>query len=443
MLLCCEEGDPGVHTKNTWSISFFILCGYLFIYIERPWEVWPWLAPYRIERIYMLVAIGTFAILTFWRKNHFRFGAHPLWVAIFLGLHYALAPFAFLPDAALDQGFEYFKMVVFYLLIIWCISNELELRRFVQAYIVIVGIYMLHSFREYLAGRHFYRMGITRMIGVDQFANDPNAFAASLVFSLPFVWLVFKTENRRLVKWISLAYAGSALVCVMLTGSRSGFVTLVVFVLLVVGRARGWRLVLAFVLALLMGLAAWSIMPEEKRLRIETIWNPEVGPASAQQSAQGRMGGFKTGLRMFAKKPLTGIGVGDKNFIAYRTAFEDGSAHQAHNLAGELLGEMGVLGGFVFLAQIITSWRAAGLTRRRLSRNREEFLPCLAVACQQALVLLLISGLFGDNLYRTNWLWIGAWSFLGSRLSSEWDPSANSTEHSQSQSHPAFHPLEV
>jgi len=398
--------------KQSGGLMFALLCGYLFLYIERPWEIWAWLAPYRIERIYMLLTIAIFAV---WRGKQIRWGFHPFWVAIFLALHYALAPWAFSPSEALLQGFEYFKMAVFYFLVIWSIKDERQLRRLVQIYIAIMGCYMLHSFREYLAGRHWYRMGITRMIGVDQAANDPNAFAASLIFSLPFLLFVFRTEKRAAMKWIYAAYGALVLTCIVLTGSRSGFLTVTVFILIDQLWKKGKKKYVMLLVLALLGLLGWRLIPEEKRLRFETIWNPEVGPANAEDSAQGRIVGLKAGLRMLADRPLIGVGAGDNNFMQYRVAKGDGIPGQAHNFAGELLGTMGLLGGGVFLCQLFLTWRMAGRAMRvsHQSTSAPDFiLPELGVACRQDLILLLCSGLFGHNLYRANWLWIGAWSFL-------------------------------
>ena len=406
-----EETYLPLTSKNTGKLMLFLICGYLFLYIERPWEVWPWLAPFRIERVYMLFVLAVFAIH---RGKEIRWGAHPFWVAAFLTLHYGLAPFAFSPIAALEQGFEYLKIAVLYFLMIWGVKSEWGLQKLVQAYVAITGLYMLHSFREYLMGRHVFRMGIDRMIGVDQFANDPNSFAASLVFSLPFLFVVFRIEKNAAMRWIWLACGGLAITCIVLTGSRAGFVTLILFILLYQLRKKGKRRFLGLVAILLFGIACWQfIIPEEKKLRFETIWDPDVGPANAEVSAQGRIEGLKVGLRMMADRPLIGAGAG--NFVLYRTAKLDGAPYQAHNLAGELLGTMGLLGGCVFLCQIIVTWRMAGKTILLTSQPgiiSGTFIPALSVACRQDLILLLCSGLFGHDLYRANWLWLGAWSFL-------------------------------
>ncbi len=62
-----------------------------------------------------------------------------------------------------------------------------------MAFVIVMGVYMTHSFKEYLAGRHTYRMGIARLIGVDTSQGDPNSFGASVVFALPFALLFWNT----------------------------------------------------------------------------------------------------------------------------------------------------------------------------------------------------------------------------------------------------------
>jgi O-antigen ligase len=118
---------------------------------------------------------------------------------------------------------------------------------------------------------------------------------------------------------------------------------------------------------------------------------------------------------MFSENPLTGVGPGGKNFMGYRVAHLDGVQLQAHNLVGELLGEMGLLGTIIFLIQILVIWRMSGKIRSPGVFNDGEGRssgPFLGSACRQTLLLLLVSGLSGHNLYRINWLWIGGWSFL-------------------------------
>jgi hypothetical protein len=164
---------------------------------------------------------------------------------------------------------------------------------------------------------------------------------------------------------------------------------------------------------LLVGL--WHFIPAEKQGRLKTLWNPESGPANALESAEGRLEGLKAGWQMFSENPLTGVGPGGNNFMGYRMAHLDGIRLQAHNLIGELLGELGLLGAIVFIGQIMVIWLMSGKKLRPCVFNEIKGGSdnlFLGSACRQTLLLLLFGGLSGHNLYRINWLWIGGWSFL-------------------------------
>ena len=54
--------------------------------------------------------------------------------------------------------FGWLKIVVFYVLLVTCIHDEEGLKHVAVGFLVVMGLYLLHSFREYLAGRHTYRM---------------------------------------------------------------------------------------------------------------------------------------------------------------------------------------------------------------------------------------------------------------------------------------------
>lgn len=402
------------------STLFLLLCGYLFLFIERPWEVWGWLEKFHIERSYMLVTITVFA---WWRGKKIRWGWHPLLVIVFLYLHYALAPFAFSMEAALNQGFEYFKMVVFYFLLIWSIQNDIELRQLIKILILIMFFYLSHSLWEYHNGRHQWRMGITRMIGIDQFANDPNTFSGSIAFSVPFLWFLWKTEEKKLHKIVYMGYASLALVCVILTGSRSGFILITLSIILsIIWKKKLLKKIIYVLSAIIIMILLWHIIPEDKQKRLETIWNPDAGPTSAKESTEGRIEGLKAGLRMFSENWVTGVGAGGENFIAYRVEHIDGVQLQSHNLLGELLGEMGLFGALIFLGQIFFIWRMSGNIRGPVNFLFEKGsydTAFLGAACRQTIILLLVAGLVGHNLYRINWLWIGGWAFLNVQFTRE------------------------
>ena len=162
----------------------WVLLGYMFLFIHRPFEVWPVLGDLHIERIYMLCAI--LALAVYGGKKWIPNGQHFAYLAFA-----AAVAFCWLSSRWADKGQDvvenWFKILVFYLLIVLVVHDEGGLRHLLLGFLVIMTLYMMHSLREYVGGRHVFRMGIPRLIGVDQAMGDPNTFGASIVYALPFV----------------------------------------------------------------------------------------------------------------------------------------------------------------------------------------------------------------------------------------------------------------
>jgi O-antigen ligase len=249
-------------------------------------------------------------------------------------------------------------------------------------------------------------MGIARMIGVDKSMGDPNTFGGSIVYALPFVIPFWLSSPTKSMKWFLAAYLALSLVCIGLTGSRSSFVGLLLWAFLTVFRSRR-----RFSMAILAFLAApllWAALPPSMQNRFETIIHPEVGPANAVVSGQDRIEGFKIGMELWGQHPLIGVGPG-----AWRPATK--RALESHNLYGQLLGEMGSLGGMSFLALLFCFWSNLRWIRKTYKQHpdwKPDFLYHVAGAAGVGVVLLLFEGNFGHNLFRYNWLWYGGYVII-------------------------------
>lgn len=394
------------------STVLIMVCIYMFLVIERPWESIRYLEGWPIERVFAIVMI----IIAFLNQK-LKIVSSPTnkWVYGLLLLHFILSPFAFNTGFALDQGVEYAKMVVLYLMMLSVADDEDSLKILIKAYVFSTMLYAVHSLWEYSNGRHVWRMGISRMIGVDATFSDPNSFGASIVLSLPFAYALLRTELSTKVRKLYYAYFFLAVTCVVLTGSRTSFVALISLVLLFVAVQKGKRLfVIAAVTLTLTGIV-WSVMPAEKQERIRTLWDSEAGPANAQASADGRMIGWKASWRMFKQTPFTGVGAGGNNYVGYRmnNQVDDGerSAHQSHILYGEVLAEFGIFGAFAFAGLIASIFRINNFLRRTVQNNQVlTFSDILPNAILAGLLLLLVFGIGGHNFYRPLWLWLAAWS---------------------------------
>lgn len=394
-----------------------MVCIYIFLSIERPWESVRYLHRIPIERPFAIVMILIALI-----SSRFRFLTAPSskWVYMLLALHLALIPVSFNSDAAIDQGIEYGKNVLFYILLLGVAEDEKSLKVLIRAFLFSMLFYMLHSLWEYHNGHHVWRMGISRMVGVDLTLNDPNAFGASIVLSLPFVYALLRTEISPGLRKVYYGYFAIALLCIVSTGSRTASAAFVLLLVLWGLAQKGRKMILILFVVFLSLATVWVTMPAEKQGRIRTLWDKDAGPSNAAESAQGRLVGWKVSWEMFKQNPFTGVGAGGANYIGYRLDKNidriiglEPSPTQSHVLYGEVLAELGIPGALLFAGLVFSIWQSCIKARKKLEAwygGEDNFLCALGKAIMTSLFLLLFLGLGGHNFYRDLWLWLAAWS---------------------------------
>jgi hypothetical protein len=379
----------------------WVLIGYMFLFIHRPFEVWPSLAEIHLERLYMVGALLYAATCSRWIPNrqHLAYFAFALAVLV-----------CWFCSPWMDQGEEtvenFLKVLVFYVLFVSTVHDEKSLRLVLLGFLGVMAVYMLHSLREYVGGRYAFRMGFARMIGVDKAMGDPNTFGASIIYALPFVVPFWNCQPSTFMRVFLGGYVSLSVVCIGLTGSRSAFVGLLLWGLIMLIRSR-WRWSLG-IIALACIPVLWGALPDALQNRFETIVNPEVGPANARESAQNRLEGLEIGLKLWAQYPATGCGPG-----AWKIA--TGRKIESHNLYGQIVGETGTLGLVAFSLILLGFWfnlRNVRLLYREHSEWGRDFLFHVTTAVAFALFLMLFEGNFGHNLFRYSWLWYGGFLII-------------------------------
>jgi O-antigen ligase len=382
----------------------YLLVGYMWLFIHRPFEVWPVLAPFRIELVYAVFCFICWLVLNpnkSWVSNRLNVAFAFFWLVFLMA--WLASPYA---RAGQPQVEEYFKYVYFYFLLMATARDERDLRTLAAGYLLVVGLYMTHSLREFLCGRHVYRMGIPRMIGIDESFNDPNTFAATILYSLPLTLAFWPEAKNRKHKLLLAYYTGLTVLCVIFTGSRSGFAVLLVFFVLVLPRLFFSKRM--FAIAVVSLPLVWFAMPEDLQNRFWTLIDPSVGPRNAQGSAESRTIFFFEGLALWQGSPVLGVGP---------AGFSAALAHhmQPHNLYAQVLAETGTLGAMAVLG-LLACYLLNVVEIRRLGRQdktgRSSFPANLSNAIIISIVLLLIKGLGDHNLYRYTWLWFGAFQAI-------------------------------
>src|SRR5260370_11452601 len=113
----------------------------MFLFIQRPFEIWPALGEYHVERVYILAASLVWLVLPGKRLLPTR---HALAIGFFclaVLTAWVLSPWSDAGEAAVE---DYFKIVVFYILVTTAITRVQQLRLLTLGFLFIMTLYMLH-----------------------------------------------------------------------------------------------------------------------------------------------------------------------------------------------------------------------------------------------------------------------------------------------------------
>src|SRR5262245_13891664 len=122
----------------------WLLGGYMWLFVHRPFEVWPDLGTYQIERVYM---IATLVVWLFSPKGWVANRIH--WVtayfSIVLLVSWVLSPYMD-KEICSTTVEDFFKVIVFYFLVVTTVRDERDVQLLITLFLAAVGLYMAHSF---------------------------------------------------------------------------------------------------------------------------------------------------------------------------------------------------------------------------------------------------------------------------------------------------------
>jgi hypothetical protein len=381
----------------------WLLIGYMWLFIHRPFEIWPVLATFRIERVYMLLTIAC------WVMSGPRVPSNNRLYYAFVGfigvmiLSWLASPYMSAGTVTVEN---YLKYAVFFVLLVTTVRTQQDLRTLLVGHLAIMTLLMLHCLREYFNGSRHYTQGIVRLVPVGG-SYDYNDLAGLIVCSLPLAWVLWRNWPGITRKLALLAHFGIAGYCIMLTGSRMGFVGMgLATVMACFASPRRKLLVLA--LPLLM-MVVWGVLPQDRRDRYFSLVDSSVGPAAAAGSAgRLRLSGFVRALPLFEERPLMGFG---PNAFGQAT----GTGMMPHNLYGQLLSELGIA-GVITLGMIYWGVARNTMQSRLIVRTFDEHESTLAwhvaLAAGASVLLLAIMGWGFNFLYWHVWLWLGGFQLI-------------------------------
>lgn len=241
------------------------------------------------------------------------------------------------PEATAERLSTYVQLFVLVFILWDTITTRESLDLALEAYVLgawvtalsLAGNYVLHGGREY---QERFTTGSFQLDDV----------SLILALGLPPAWYLAVHGRARLLRalrWVNFLYAPLAIVAIVLTGSRTAVVSLVVslgYALATLTRLRPRARVAALALLVGLVLASLPLVPAGTIERLR-----ETGREATEGSVSGRLLIWREAVTTFEEHPWLGVGSG-----AFRGA---DSRHVPHNFALGFLSELGVVGFLLFM----------------------------------------------------------------------------------------------
>lgn len=390
-------------------------------FLVRPQETWLGLGgQIPMERIFAITLI----VCTY---HHYRSRQRPIVIskpvkafAILVLVNFLTVLTAMWRGNSWDTSVQFLKLFTFFFVASIVLDTPERVRNFFWVYAIGIGWEAFSAIRNYYTNPYFAQ-GIQRAEGSTVTWSDPNATAFNLVFSLPILLALLMSSGRWKLKTLLVGITGMAVVALILTGSRAGFLSLIILFVLMTIRSK--RRMVLFPALVFVSIVGWILTPAQYQQRYTTIVGFAEDPTanldtSQGESAYGRIVGFRVAMMMFADHPILGVGAGNFPFAwKFGPYSYQGSKgwHQPHNLPGEVLSEQGIVGGICFVMFIVAIFQsnASGLRTCSSLEQPPPILMALGRTVPVIMICLIISSLSSHSYYRYNWYLMG---FLSSSV---------------------------
>ncbi len=387
------------HEKS--SAPIFILVAYIFIIIGRSHEAFPFLQPLHLGLVLSVLSFLVVLSAAFGgRISLLDWGV--MQTKCLLGLLVVcVASTLFSTVIGISATFlatNIVLCVLSYYLVIACCSSILNIKIAVLSLIFTLFIMTITS--------NVYK-GEDRWMSATA-SYDPNDTALILVVALPFIlFLIPRTAG--FLRIFLLIMVPTFTFAITRTGSRGGFIALVVVTILIIFRANvqtSRKLLFSFVL-----LAVFSSLSTAGYMdRISTIWSGEKD--YNYTDTFGRKQVWERGLQLALNKPLMGVGPGCYEMASGLKFADDiggfawkGTAHNSYLLIGAETGIFGLVFYILFLLSAVRDMRKIQIAAAAESLEEDVW---LAKALEASIVGFIVAAFFLSQCYNfTSYFLVG------------------------------------
>lgn len=335
-----------------------------------------------------------------------------------VGYAIAVVPFVEWPGSVLKNGVpELIKALIFFYFTASLTTTERRLRSLLAVFVLCQTFralepLWLHVSQGYwgsaasmLGGAEF----MNRLSGAPSDVVNPNGLAFVILSVIPFAHYLWPQTRLG-----GLAYAvtlPALLYTLVLTGSRSGMVSLVLVFAIIWLQSRRKLLLLLPVLPMLW--AGATIMSPEQVDRYSSIIDTDT---KNRETANERVTGVIEDFRVAMRRPWLGHGLGTSKEA---NVHYSGRLVPAHNLLTEALQELGFVGLTIFLALLVSIARrvAQCLARFSQSSGTSPLLLRLMQAVRVWFAMTVVFSFFSYGLASYEWYFMAGLAEVAMALS--------------------------
>ena len=347
---------------------------------------------------------------------------------LFMGLILLTIPLVQWPGSVVRYGFEsYAKVLPLFFFTVALVNTERKLKLFMSVFILcqtfrILEPAYLHWTTGYWGSSAHSQVGsfaaLDRLSGAPHDVVNPNQLAWVIVSTIPFIFYL-GLQNSLKLKLSSIALLSIFLYVIMLTGSRSGLLSLFVLIIAMIwiGTGKIKKLATGMVLVIALTFIVVSNLSPDLKLRYLSIVDRSV---PGGDTATGRINAIKRELSVVWNRPVFGHGLGTSKEISAN--FLIGRAKTSHNLYIEILQEVGIVGFVMFMLYVVEIMRSLKKAKRFLFSIPSDhvWLLQLITATQAWIAMHLFYSLSCFGLTSWEWYFFGGVSTVCLKLAGEY-----------------------
>ncbi|MFA6010968.1 MAG: O-antigen ligase family protein [Desulfobacteraceae bacterium] len=377
---------------------FWGVVSYLMIMMLRPGLYYPTLATYRIEMLVGVLVILFIFVSGKISRMDYTEDMVIKWMCILFGVMTLSMVQAMDFSVSWNWMNDFLKIFLFFIMVVCLTDSVQDCEVLLIVFCMLTSIIAYEAIFNYMSGNLVESMDessrMTYAVADSGMGSGHVALANMCNQALAVAWYVGACHRNKIIKLFGFVLFIVLLAGVVVSGSKGGFFGLATFFVCWIVFADNK---LKMVFYELVAIAVIVIINPDYLSFMKSV--KVVG--STDSSANSRISGLSHGFQMLLNRPILGVGPGCYP-VARRAWF--GWGLWAHNLYGELMGDLGVLGviaSYKFLKNYV-------LKAHTLMKKYTDD-PMVGNICKAVLVATIVRLVLGMGSHS---LYIFFWYFL-------------------------------